>query len=107
MQSIDTYRTALLKRLGELDSRLHKIEAELDAPHSKDWDDAAIETEGDQVLEHLGQSGQDEIARIRAALQRMRDGSYGECVRCGERISAERLNVLPETPFCKDCAAAI
>ncbi|MHA7850010.1 TraR/DksA family transcriptional regulator [Roseovarius sp.] len=107
MQSIDTYRTALLKRLGELDSRLHKIEAELDAPHSKDWDDAAIETEGDQVLEHLGQSGQDEIARIRAALQRIRDGSYGECVRCGERISAERLNVLPETPFCKDCAAAI
>ncbi|EDM69452.1 dnaK suppressor protein [Roseobacter sp. AzwK-3b] len=107
MQSIDTYRTALLKRLGELDSRLHKIEAELDEPHSKDWDDAAIETEGDQVLEHLGQSGQDEIARIRAALQRMRDGSYGECVRCGERISAERLNVLPETPFCKDCAAAI
>jgi RNA polymerase-binding transcription factor DksA len=107
MQSIDTYRTALLKRLGELDSRLHKIEAELDEPHSKDWDDAAIETEGDQVLEHLGQSGQDEIARIRAALQRMRDGSYGECVRCGERISAERLSVLPETPFCKDCAAAI
>src|SRR6056297_114880 len=107
MQSIDTYRTALLKRLGELDSRLHKIEAELDEPHSKDWDDAAIETEGNQVLEHLGQSGQDEIARIRAALQRMRDGSYGECVRCGERISAERLNVLPETPFCKDCAAAI
>ncbi|SHL98380.1 transcriptional regulator, TraR/DksA family [Roseovarius litoreus] len=107
MQSIDTYRTALLKRLGELDSRLHKIEAELDEPHSKDWDDAAIETEGDQVLEHLGQSGQDEIARIRAALQRIRDGGYGECVRCGERISAERLNVLPETPFCKDCAAAI
>lgn len=107
MQSTKTYRAALLARLGELDSRLHKIEAELDEPHSKDWDDAAIETEGDQVLEHLGQSGQEEIARIRAALQRIRDGSYGECVRCGEQISAERLNVLPETPFCKDCAAAI
>jgi RNA polymerase-binding transcription factor DksA len=107
MQSTKTYRAALLARLGELDSRLHKIEAELDEPHSKDWDDAAIETEGDQVLEHLGQSGQEEIARIRAALQRIRDGSYGECVRCGKQISAERLNVLPETPFCKDCAVAI
>ncbi len=107
MQSIETNRKALLSRLAELDSRLHKIEAELDEPHSKDWDEAAIETEGDEVLEHLGQSGQEEIARIRAALQRMRDGSYGDCVRCGERISAERLNVLPETPFCKDCAAAI
>lgn len=107
MTSNETYRKALLSRLAELDSRLHKIESELDEPNSKDWDEAAIETEGNEVLEHLGQSGQDEIARIRAALQRMRDGSYGDCVRCGERISAERLNVLPETPFCKDCAAAI
>ncbi len=105
MESIESYRKALLSRLSELDSRLHQIESELDAPHSKDWDDAAIEREGDEVLEHLGQSGQEEIARIRAALQRMRDGSYGICVRCGEQISAERLEVLPETPLCKDCAS--
>lgn len=107
MKPIERYRKSLLSRLAELDSRLHKIESELDEPHSKDWDEAAVEMEGDEVLEHLGQSGQEEIARIRAALQRMREGSYGDCVRCGERISAERLDVLPETPFCRDCAAAI
>lgn len=107
MESPETYRKALLSRLSELDSRLHQIESELDEPHSKDWDDAAIEHEGDEVLEHLGQSGQEEIARIRAALQRIRDGSYGTCARCGEQISAERLEVLPETPLCKDCAAGV
>jgi RNA polymerase-binding transcription factor DksA len=106
MKTNETRRAALLTRLAELDGRLHAIEAELDQPHTKDWDDRAIETEGDQVLERLGQSGLDEIRRIMAALGRIKTGVYGECVTCGNRISEERLDVLPATPFCKTCAAA-
>ena len=105
MKDIVRYRTALLARLRELDSRLHQIETDLDAPHAKDWDEAAIEREGDEVLEQLGQSGQGEIARIRAALGRIRKGTYGICARCGDPISSERLDVLPDTPLCKTCAA--
>lgn len=106
MTTTQDRRKALLNRLAELDGRLHTIEAELDAEHSKDWDDAAVEREGDEVLEHLGQAGQDEIRRIRAALQRIRDGEYGYCAKCGEEIAAERLDVLPDTPLCRNCAAA-
>lgn len=107
MKDVSTYRAALLKRLSELDSRLHAIEEELDAEHSKDWEELAVEREGDEVLEQLGQSGQDEILRIRAALQRIRDGEFGICGRCGENISADRLAVLPHTPLCKDCATEV
>ncbi len=107
MTTIDDRRKALLNRLAELDSRLHTIEAELDAEHSKDWEEAAVEHEGDEVLEHLGQAGQDEIRRIRAALQRIRDGEYGYCAKCGAEIAAERLDVLPDTPLCRDCAASV
>jgi len=106
MKTIETRRKTLLDRLAELDSRLHAIESELEQPHTKDWDDRAIETEGDQVLERLGRSGLDEIRRIMAALGRIKAGTYGECVTCGNRISEERLDVLPATPFCKTCAAA-
>ena len=105
MSDTTRYRKALLARLGELDSRLHQIEAELDEPHSKDWEENAVEREGDEVLERLGHSGEAEIARIRAALQRLRDGTYGECVRCGEDIATARLDTLPDTPLCRDCAA--
>ena len=105
MKTIEDRRATLLKRLSELDSRLHAIEAELDQPHTKDWDDMAIETEGDQVLERLGQSGLDEIRRILAALKRIKTGEYGTCTICGGTISQERLDVLPATPFCKSCAA--
>mgnify|MGYP001088980676 CR=1 FL=1 len=41
---------------------------------------------------------------LRAALARIEDGTYGTCVRCGAVISAERLDVLPATPFCRHCA---
>ncbi len=99
------YKAALLKRLSELDKRLHAIEAELDAPHSKDWDEAAVEHEGDEVLEGLGASGQEEIRKIQAALGRMRDGEYGFCAKCGEGIAAARLDVIPEAPLCSTCAA--
>ncbi len=107
MANYDKNKQALLKRLAELDSRLHAIEAELDAPHSRDWEDLAVEREGDEVLESLGTSGQEEILRIRAALQRLRDGEYGSCAGCGEEIATERLNVLPDTPLCRACAEAV
>src|SRR6056297_2493447 len=103
----EPYKKALLARLAELDTRLHRIESELDEPKSKDWEELAVEREGDEVLEQLGQEGQDEIARIRAALQRLRAGTYGICVRCEDEISTERLDVLPDTPFCRTCAAAV
>ena len=56
------------------------------------------------MLEQLGVSGQSEIAQIRAALARMDAGEYGVCVRCGETIAEERLDLLPYTPFCRKCA---
>lgn len=105
MTAYTAAKAKLLARLKELDGRLHDIEAELEIPHSKDWDEMAVEREGDEVLEGLGEAGLQEIARIKAALQRLREGTYGDCVRCGGEISAARLEVLPDTPFCKTCAA--
>jgi RNA polymerase-binding transcription factor DksA len=94
----------LRARLGELERRLHGIEAELDSHASPDWEELATEREEDEVLEGMGQSGLREIEKIRAALARIADGSYGSCVRCGADIAEERLDVLPATPFCRKCA---
>lgn len=40
----------------------------------------------------------------REALDRVEDGSYGRCVRCGRPIAAERLAALPLAVTCIDCA---
>jgi RNA polymerase-binding transcription factor DksA len=99
-------REGLLKaRLAELEARLHSIEDELDSHNSRDWEELAVEREEDEVLEGIGQAGLSEIRVIRAALDRIAEGTYGDCAKCGEPISEARLDVLPATPFCSRCAA--
>ena len=39
------------------------------------------------------------------ALRRLRDGTYGECVYCGNPIPAGRLLVIPETEHCLGCGS--
>jgi RNA polymerase-binding protein DksA len=41
------------------------------------------------------------------ALERLDDGTYGTCVRCGRSIGAERLEALPWAAHCIDCQTAI
>ena len=96
---------AILKaRRAELVGELTEIEDALDDEPPKDWEDRAAERQGDEVLEALGTQDLAELRRIDAALARIADGTYGTCVKCGGEISAERLAVLPDTPFCKACA---
>ena len=104
MTDMTTRRAALEERLAELDDRLHEIRDELVSHNNSDWEEMAVEREEDEVLEGQGVQGQAEMAAIRAALDRIEAGEYGYCTKCGKAISEERLDLLPQTPFCKGCA---
>ncbi len=97
-------KTQLLTRLADLEKRLGRIEDELESHQTQDWEDLATEREEDEVLEGMGLSGQHEIRQIKAALARVDSGDYGFCAKCGAAIGEERLDVLPQTPFCRTCA---
>jgi DnaK suppressor protein len=43
------------------------------------------------------------IRKIRFALRRIQDGTYGECEECGEDISPARLRARPVTDYCIRC----
>jgi DnaK suppressor protein len=43
------------------------------------------------------------IRKIRGALQRIEDGSYGVCEECGEDIGVPRLKARPVTKLCINC----
>jgi DnaK suppressor protein len=40
---------------------------------------------------------------VDAALSRIRDGSFGECLHCGQAIGAKRLAAIPWTRYCITC----
>ena len=103
MVDVQRYEKRLRDRLRELNERLKEIDEDLDEPADPDAEERATEREGDEVLENLGHAGLAEIKMIQAALARIKDGTFGVCVVCGEPISRERLEVLPHTPRCKQC----
>jgi|SRR5579862_4335073 len=43
------------------------------------------------------------VRQLRAALERIDDGSYGLCVRCEEEIAAARLRAIPWAELCIRC----
>ncbi len=55
----------------------------------------------------LMENDEDTLGRIEAALERIEDGVYGSCVECEGRIPKTRLNAIPYTPYCIDCASEL
>ncbi|MBI5560533.1 MAG: RNA polymerase-binding protein DksA [Deltaproteobacteria bacterium] len=43
------------------------------------------------------------VAKVREALKRIDDGTYGVCELCGEGISEKRLEARPVTTCCIEC----
>lgn len=104
MDLLNVRKSQLTDRLAELGEHLHEIEAALEATPNPDSEERATEREGDEVLEGLGAAELRERRMIEAALARIDEGTYGFCTKCGEQISEERLDLLPYTPFCRNCA---
>ncbi len=44
------------------------------------------------------------IAELDRAAEKLEEGSYGRCDRCGRTIPAERLEARPWTSRCVDCS---
>lgn len=58
-----------------------------------------------QEMAKAGQiRAESELSRINAALARIEDGSFGECLVCGENIQQGRLEANPAVTLCISCA---
>jgi DnaK suppressor protein len=77
-------------------------------------DEIAIETTPD-ALDEVQNAAERELAIrqlehdssrfrfVKAALRRIEEGTYGQCVHCEADISSKRLKAVPWTPYCLDC----
>jgi RNA polymerase-binding transcription factor DksA len=100
-------RRTLQERRDQIHRRLRKIHSDRrreDGPLDKDPEDQAIELENDEVLNQLEPTTRQELSDVMAALERMEEGTYGECIDCRQTISTSRLKAIPETRRCIECA---
>ncbi len=92
-------------QLVELEDRLSRIERDLAEPPDSDSSERAVQMEDDEALEGQAAVLSNDIASVRRALERIEDGTYGECARCGEPIAEGRLEARPEAALCIACAS--
>lgn len=53
----------------------------------------------------IEQNTADLLSKVNRALERVAAGTYGICESCGNSIPVERLDVLPYSTLCVECAA--
>jgi DnaK suppressor protein len=104
-------RSQLEQMLHELDTATTTLENEGAGENSElsHIDQHPADTAGDLVdadrESAMLENADDQRQQIKAALQRIDDGSYGTCVDCGSAISEARLSVRPEAARCIECQA--
>ena len=94
-----TRREALRKALtGDL-SLLNSLREQ----SSGDVVDFALDSVQDEISSQLAEVESRELSSIEMALEKMREGSYGQCEGCSESIPLIRLQALPYATYCIAC----
>jgi len=99
---------ALKKELEEkralMQARLASIKRDVTQEHSGDSAEQAQERENDEVVDAIGNETRQSLHDIQVALDKIAEGTYGECEKCGEEIAPARLKAIPEAALCVNCA---
>jgi DnaK suppressor protein len=105
-QELDQFRQMLEERREDILRNLSRAQREgrgLEGDCPKDMGDRSVTSFSKELLFHQSTERRMLLRSIEAALERIRDGTFGECIGCGERISAKRLDAMPFTAYCRDC----
>ena len=97
-------KTQLEERLAAMQARLTSIKRDVTQEHSGDSAEQAQERENDEVVEAIGNETRQSLHAIQVALDKLADGTYGECEKCGGDIGEGRLKAIPEAALCVSCA---
>lgn len=73
---------------------------------SGDEADVASDAVDRTLLDTLGAKNSQLLQQIDGALERIRLNKYGYCIMCGKEIPQPRLEALPYTLMCINCASA-
>ncbi len=104
------FRKKLIEKQRQLVQEVGKS-----ALYGKGQEDDSIKDVGDQAtnaytrefLFELGNGDRRLLKEVTTALQKIEEGSFGSCERCGEPVGEKRLEVLPFARYCIRCQRAV
>ena len=104
-EQVDYFKELLEQRLQELltnaDGTVTEMTVDVES-FPDPTDRASLESDRNFTL-RIRDRERKLIGKIKEALERIEDGSFGECEKCGGDISFKRLQARPVTTLCIDC----
>jgi len=97
---LEGLKSNLKARIQALENDKQRVKGAVSA----DFEEQAVDTENDEVVDQLEVLGIDELALVNAALEKIENGTFGVCTDCGEKIGEARLKALPYAGICVQCA---
>jgi len=104
-KELDRFRKLLEEKREEILSEAERTLTEL-TDHSGNIPDPndRASAEADRSFElRIRDRERKLLPKIEAALERIKDGTFGECEECGVGIGLKRLEARPVTSLCIDC----
>ncbi len=103
-------QVTLRSALEELRVHLHAQIAELGVgtdgmPFDENFADSGQVAAEQGESRSLANQLHDTLSEVERALARLDEGTYGSCLQCDKPINEARLEAMPATPFCIDCAS--
>jgi len=101
-------RAALAEKASEVDAELAELLDQPDVTDVIQYGKRAGDANASAADRASRVAAAESLAALReeidAALARLDEGAYGRCQECGQDISPARLEVLPWTAYCVQCA---
>jgi RNA polymerase-binding transcription factor len=103
---VESYRKRLLREredLLNLAQRARKDGRFAEEEGTQDLADKAANSYTKEFLFYQSSNERTRLQLIEEALSRIEEGSYGECVQCGEPVESKRLEAVPWARNCVPC----
>jgi DnaK suppressor protein len=98
-KKLDTRQTDLRRMV----SRTEQDGRTVDEDSAQDIADRAASSYTKEFLFSQSNNDRQLLAMVEGALERIRQGSFGECISCGKEINSKRLEAVPWTRHCIEC----
>ena len=108
-EQIAYFRSRLEQWDRETQRRLHTSteERRLSEGVQAELEDRASSSYEKELSLHESAEERQILLNIRQALDRIREGTFGECLGCGSEINSKRLEAVPWTQYCIDCQRSL
>jgi len=105
-KKLESFKKRLEERQQSLRKTVSRTEEDgriADQDSAQDIADRAASSYTKEFLFSQSNNDRQLLQMVETALQRIREGSFGECVSCGNEINAKRLEAVPWTRYCIEC----